>query len=976
MPAVVLVEVPTRPTPPPLPEQTPEARPSRSAPARREISQMDLSARGQPRRTNRPRHPSSVMAGLTLTVMGLLFVGLLGVSGATWLVTSLRPPMNNGPFVQQQQPPGFLPNNGGVGDNVIVNPGPPGMRFNDKLATKIALKNRLFITRSFLTNKDPLDPVSRWGGRQLPCKVFLIDLEQGKQYTIEYLRAAPVNNHFDPYLRVESQDGQRLVENDDIVQAFNNHIMDSRIVFVPNRTGTYRIFCTLFQHSLPEAPPGQWQFTLSVRENGAGVLPTVVPMLLPPVADVPLRTAKQGNPRPPAQAMAEGDISVTTLTNPPGVETKADACWSADRKAFFVLYNHPFNVNSVARIAVNGLVEERRLPLTRPGGAMCLSSQGLVVTLPSLNEVWLISTNELKVIKRFGAVNPHAVASSPDLKYAYVVSSPAVFKEFAPNGLGRVNNLNPEVISNGPARRGLIVLDLQDGSARFQDVPCQSVVVSPNGSMLFAMDEDALHSFEIQADGVLLPKQTGGRLGFQKPIRHVDVSSDSKLVCVSGSVDPTRLPNHPVVGPSPAYVYPVGDLRKPVIAISTGPVLGTVGIDAKTSRVFTYAAGKPVVVFDMDGRRLADFALPNAGLAQDPSQFLVHPDGNKVLIRFPSKLCLAVFKADVAPLVKADPKFPTPSAVKDPESFAGKPFKRGAFTYRELPPLNPGAIDPCWDADGQAFFQMDADGTLTRVQAGDFLPKLQLAIGRPVSAMALSASGLLVALRDEPEIWIIDARTLKVQRSIARPSPARFLASHPKLSLAAAVGAEVVLLDLAGQGAVRGLPLAPEPGQSFESPALTPDGTFLFLNQAGVGSSKVLRVRIAPDRLIVEDTRVTPVKASHVFCVTADGKHVAWFSPLVANKKQETAFYAVGDWKAAAFTLPERARAMGAAPDGSLVVNTHQQSTLLFAQPADAKAQPTPLQFPASHVRSFAVHPRQPGVFLASTGKKVFHVQR
>jgi hypothetical protein len=76
------------------------------------------------------------------------------------------------------------------------------------------------------------------------------------------------------------------------------------------------------------------------------------------------------------------------------------------------------------------------------------------------------------------------------------------------------------------------------------------------------------------------------------------------------------------------------------------------------------------------------------------------------------------------------------------------------------------------------------------------------------------------------------------------------------------------------------------------------------------------------------------------------------------------------------FTLPERARAMGAAPDGSLVVNTHQQSTLLFAQPADAKAQPAPLQFPESHVRSFAMHPQQPGVFLASTGKKVFHVQR
>jgi hypothetical protein len=420
----------------------------------------------------------------------------------------------------------------------------------------------------------------------------------------------------------------------------------------------------------------------------------------------------------------------------------------------------------------------------------------------------------------------------------------------------------------------------------------------------------------------------------------------------------------------------VDDLRKPAFAISTDVELRAVGFDPKANRVFTYADGKPVVVFDMDGRRLADFALPNSGPRQDPLQFLTHPDGNKVLIRFPGKVCLAVFKAEIAPIVKAGPKFPVPSAVKNPESIAGKPIKRGAFTYRELQPLSPDAFEPCWDADGQAFFELDADGTLTRVNAGDFLPKIQLAIGRPVSAMALSAKGLLVALRDEPEIWVIDARTLEVQRRIVRTSPARYLASHPKLSVAVAVGAEVALLDLTGRGAVRGLPLNPEPGQSFESPAMTPDGSLFFLHQVGAGSSKVLRVRIEPERLFVEDTKVTPVKASHVFCVTADGKHVAWFSPLVENKKQETAFYAVGDWKAPAFTLPERARAMGAALDGSLIVNTHQNSTLLFAQPADPKIQPIAVQLPESHVHSFAMHPQQPGVFLVSAGKKEFHVQR
>src|SRR5205085_11815629 len=93
-----------------------------------------------------------------------------------------------------------------------------------------------------------------------------------KKYVIEYRRVPPLDQSFDPYLRIESLDGQRLVEHDDILLGND---MDSRIEFTPTQKATYRICCSLFQFPLP---PGQWPFTLTIREH-AVPQPAAVPAL-------------------------------------------------------------------------------------------------------------------------------------------------------------------------------------------------------------------------------------------------------------------------------------------------------------------------------------------------------------------------------------------------------------------------------------------------------------------------------------------------------------------------------------------------------------------------------------------------------------------------------------------------------------------------------------------------------------------------
>jgi hypothetical protein len=978
---------------------------------------MTLASRDRPRRTNRPRRPTSVVAGLSLTAMGLLFVGLLGVTGITWLTTTLSGRGGGAPRPQQQffGPAPFPPAVAGPGapnpNGPFINPGPPAPRFNDDQAIKIALTKGAFHGRALLANSDPRDGAQHPGNNgavvNMPCKVFLVELQAGKRYTFEYKRNPPLSNSFDPYLRIENLQGERLIEFDDIDQGRD---LDVRFDWAPPKTATYRIFCTLFQAPLPgqpgfvapDPPPPRWDFNFSIREAGAE-LPPVQPIL---VNKVTLPKASAAGRPLAATRTSDNDLSAAMLTKLPGKDApiQGDVCWSADGKDFFALCSG----GTLLRVAADGFVEKRRLELGRHAEHMAMSGEGLVVSIPSLGEIWLINADDLEVKKRFAVLSwspEMRIATSPKLNYALVAAppqnppgGPPVFGIGIPNnpaGPGPMPFVGPKgmkqpLINQPPgkappgkapadkeSRRGVAVVSLrQDQPFRLHNnVPNQSLAVMPDGSHFFAMNGDVLTRFTMDPRGEPVKDNkdsfklgAAGKNGFR-----INISPDGRFVCATGSEGKdAQLPDDAKVGPGPVFVYPVDNLLKPAFGFGTGKPAHALGFDVRTERVFASAGGKPLVVYDFEGRKLSEHMLgDNAGADQEALQFLPHPDGNKLLVRFRSKLCYVAFKRGIAPLAKANLNVPPPVEVKDAETVAAAPVKIGDMTYRELQLPNPSKVDPCWDADGDGVFYLDTEGTVTRVSARDFMPKKRLPLGRPAAAMAISAKGLLVALRDQPEVWVIDPLSLEVQSRIVCSSQPRFLAAHPKLAIAAAVGDEVGLLDLnAGKVAARGLQDHPDAGLRFENPALAPDGTHLFLAYAKSGTSKVVRVKVEPDRLVIEDSRATTVKGVHDFCVTADGQYVAWYSK---RTKQETAFYPVIDWKAPAFTLPVQARAMGCAADGSLYVHTHLNQTVRFARPADKG--PVDLRWPEGRIRDFVVHPREPGVFLACTDGRVFHVE-
>jgi hypothetical protein len=131
-----------------------------------------------------------------------------------------------------------------------ISPAQPG-------ATPLAVATGkiVFQMSGALKATDPVDPRGRPG-----CvhQAFLVDLAQGKRYIID-LKKTP-GSPLDPYLRLESENGASLAQDDDSGGALN-----ARIVYRPARSGKHRIIATTF------SPRQLGGFVLTVSEAQEGL---------------------------------------------------------------------------------------------------------------------------------------------------------------------------------------------------------------------------------------------------------------------------------------------------------------------------------------------------------------------------------------------------------------------------------------------------------------------------------------------------------------------------------------------------------------------------------------------------------------------------------------------------------------------------------------------------------------------------------
>src|SRR5262249_13747439 len=124
----------------------------------------------------------------------------------------------------------------GNNNNAAPKGGPAGqVQLRQGPATRIQLVNGQVQVGSQITFQDPFDPKDR----KFRCKLFSIDLQAGRNYTIDMVSPNP--QALDPYLRIEDMNGNVLAEDDD-----NGGNLNARIIFRPAVSGPFVIVATTF----------------------------------------------------------------------------------------------------------------------------------------------------------------------------------------------------------------------------------------------------------------------------------------------------------------------------------------------------------------------------------------------------------------------------------------------------------------------------------------------------------------------------------------------------------------------------------------------------------------------------------------------------------------------------------------------------------------------------------------------------------
>lgn len=285
------------------------------------------------------------------------------------------------------------------------------------------------------------------------------------------------------------------------------------------------------------------------------------------------------------------------------------------------------------------------------------------------------------------------------------------------------------------------------------------------------------------------------------------------------------------------------------------------------------------------------------------------------------------------------------------------------------------ADDLVWAADGGAFFAQSRDGVLRRITYPKFVEDQRLEIGRPVGGVALSKAGVLVAVTDLAEVWVVDPITLEVKTRIPAPGVTRVL-SGPDLGFAFAVAAG----DRFGGGGVityldldRGKPVHTIRAPTYHA-RLTPDGKHYF---AQAGMEALVGYRVEGDRLKGPPRSTDRIAQNgQRICVSPDGKHVCLPSGGGNyGASYATFIYTADDLaKVATVSSGHYPQAVGFDPVAGKIYAQNYDNALVVFDTAGKKLATHTAAGTGSDVRQFVVHPKGNRLLIVG-GNRVFFAE-
>jgi predicted Zn finger-like uncharacterized protein len=194
----------------------------------------------------------------------------------------------------------------------------------------------------------------------------------------------------------------------------------------------------------------------------------------------------------------------------------------------------------------------------------------------------------------------------------------------------------------------------------------------------------------------------------------------------------------------------------------------------------------------------------------------------------------------------------------------------GGYTQRTLPFKKDTRLlgDLVWARDGKSFYALTEAGLLQQFNGDTGATLKEKDYAQKCGNLALSGEGLLLAMLDEQEVWLVDSENLDaVKKKIPVPSLARATAgSDANYAVAGAAKAGLHVIDLE-----RGAVVKSYPDFAARHVRASPDGRFVF---AQGDAEQLLRFRLDKDQLVQEDASPRIALNGQGVCVSPDSLYV------------------------------------------------------------------------------------------------------
>jgi hypothetical protein len=375
----------------------------------------------------------------------------------------------------------------------------------------------------------------------------------------------------------------------------------ARVVALPAESQVHAVTNNTARRSAAQPPP---------QSAPAGGPETLLPK---PLAEVTLPEPIDGLGNFAGDKKTVHDLVFTACAVPAG-RAAPQLCWNAGANGFYYLDAAGF----LRLISYPTLREERLVQLGHAAGRLAVGEEGLLVTLPKLQELWVLHPVGLNVTHRVGIAGVREVLGAPALKQALAFGEqggPAVV-EFE----GDTGRLNAAAVERQEPS------SLPPGLGGFGQP-----AVSPDGKYLFTLGTgEQILRYRIEGRALFLEDASPRvAVGTKRPLC---LSPDGQYVCApcpSGNLN---------AGEHGTLVFKAMNLSAPALTLASGPFPQAVGFDPTAGLAYAQSARFPLLAFDLTGAKKGEYAVGAGAAAPAVQQILVHPAGRKMLLLTESKL--------------------------------------------------------------------------------------------------------------------------------------------------------------------------------------------------------------------------------------------------------------------------------------------------------------------------------------------------